>query len=98
MKLKENLIYPEIGSGSDEVWAPAGLAYHNGALYFGGLRGESLYQYTIKNNELTRSFFKDYGRIRTTVIHEDVLYFTTSNTDGRGRPNEQDDIILKLVL
>ena len=38
---------PVAHSGSKETWAPAGIAYWNGLLLFGGLRGESLYEARI---------------------------------------------------
>ncbi|MCI5050803.1 MAG: PQQ-dependent sugar dehydrogenase [Candidatus Pacebacteria bacterium] len=94
----ENLMYPVVASGPDEVWAPAGLAYYDDILYFGGLRGESLYQYDIDEEEFTRQFVGDYGRLRTTLINDGVLYMSTSNTDGRGRPDDSDDKIIQLSL
>jgi glucose/arabinose dehydrogenase len=42
------LIPPLLHSGTD-TWAPSGLAYAHGSLYFGGLRGQALYQ--VKLNE-----------------------------------------------
>ncbi|MAQ77230.1 hypothetical protein CL684_01780 [Candidatus Campbellbacteria bacterium] len=96
-----NLRYPAIGSGPDEVWAPAGLAYHDGYLYFGGLRGEALYRAQVNNGtaiNLRRLYAGDYGRLRFTQINNDMLYFSTSNTDGRGTPNSNDDKIFRLSL
>ena len=39
-----------------------------------------------------------FGRLRAVVMEPDgYLYFTTSNRDGRGRPREGDDRLLRLV-
>lgn len=96
----EGMRRPVIHSGSDETWAPAGLAYLDGALYFAGLRGQTLYRAVIQEDasvRLTKHFVKQYGRMRTTAVDKnDRLYVTTSNTDGRGSPAENDDKIIRL--
>jgi glucose/arabinose dehydrogenase len=39
-----------------------------------------------------------YGRIRDVAEGPDgLLYFSTSNRDGRGKPTSDDDRILRLV-
>ena len=92
-------IMPELHSGPNEVWAPASLAYSDGYLYWGGLRGESIYKAEIQNNtakNLKRLFTEEYGRIRFVHLGpNNEIYFSTSNTDGRGNPRDADDIILK---
>jgi len=41
---------------------------------------------------------KEYGRIRDVAEGPDgYLYFSTSNRDGRGKPTEDDDRIMRLV-
>jgi glucose/arabinose dehydrogenase len=41
---------------------------------------------------------KEYGRIRDVAEGPDgYLYFSTSNRDGRGKPAEDDDRIMRLV-
>jgi len=41
---------------------------------------------------------KEYGRIRDVAEGPDgYLYFSTSNRDGRGKPAEDDDRILRLI-
>lgn len=87
--------WPIATSGPDDTWAPAGLSFWQGDLWFGGLRGQALYQYDLESSELTRHLFKELGRIRTTAISpEGQLVLTTSNRDGRGNPVEGDDRIL----
>lgn len=92
---------PVAHSGPNETWAPGGLAYADGSLYFGGLRGQSLYQAKITGDKpvsLTAYFQKDYGRVRTTAVSGDYLYLTTSNTDGRGTPKDGDDKVVRMKL
>lgn len=93
------MIDPVIHSGADITWAPAGAAYWQGSIFFGGLRGESLYEADISSGavNLKSHFFKDYGRIRAVVLGPDgYLYISTSNTDGRGQVRNGDDKIIKI--
>lgn len=97
----EGMDTPIAQSGSKETWAPGGIAFAKGSLYFAGLRGEALYEAKIVSaNEvsLTAHFKGDYGRLRTVVHKDDLLYITTSNTDGRGDPRENDDHILRFTV
>lgn len=90
---------PVVQSGSDETWAPAGLAYHNGSLYFAGLRGQSLYQAKIDDDArvtLKRHFSSQYGRLRAVTVQSSSLFVSTSNRDGRGTPQTDDDKIIKI--
>lgn len=94
---KEGLVSPVAQSGASTTWAPGGLAYYEGNLYFTGLRGEALYRYTIESKELTQFYHRKYGRLRAVTIGEDgFLYFGTSNKDGRGSPKSGDDKILRI--
>lgn len=98
-KTKAGMESPKLNSGPD-TWAPAGAAYFEGSIYFGGLRGQALYQAQVDNKTITelKTHFKNkYGRIRDVVLGPDnMLYITTSNNDGRGTPQAQDDKILKI--
>ncbi len=91
-----------VNSGDDETWAPAGLAFAEGALYFGGLRGASLYVAKIKADggvDLSAHLRGKYGRLRAAVMGPDgFLYITTSNTDGRGKATAGDDKIIRVKL
>lgn len=92
---------PVIQSGPETTWAPGSLAYGDGTFYFGGLRGQSLYAVTQDGDgvdNLRAYFAEEYGRIRDVVVRDDWLYFTTSNTDGRGTPQAGDDKILRIPL
>lgn len=87
---------PILHSGSD-TWAPAGMAYFNGSLYLGGLRGQALFEYNIETKTLKEHFKNQFGRIRDVVLGPDnKLYITTSNRDGRGSPSPDDDKIIRI--
>lgn len=98
----ESYIPPVVQSGSDETWAPAGLTYNDGSLFFGGLRGESLYEAKINEDNtvtLLAHFREDYGRLRSTAMLSDgTLLVSTSNTDGRGKVREGDDRLIKIDM
>ena len=89
---------PVIHSGR-ETWAPSGLAFFDGSLFFAGLRGQSLYQGVIENEEVTlrRHLNRNFGRLRAVVLGPDnMLYILTSNRDGRGVPVAADDQIIRI--
>lgn len=87
---------PVLQSGSD-TWAPAGVAFYKGSIYFGGLRGQALYQFNIDTLEFKEHLKKEFGRIRDVVLGPDnMLYITTSNRDGRGTPAPDDDKIIRI--
>lgn len=92
---------PVAQSGDRDTWAPGGLAYADGLLYFTGLRAQTLYQAKINNDDtvsLTRHFSGQYGRLRAVAIRDGELYFSTSNRDGRGAPTSGDDHIYAVSL
>jgi len=97
---RDDMESPVVQSGHDETWAPAGIAFLNGSLFFGGLRGESLYEAKIMESNkisLNTNFRQEFGRIRAVVLGSDsYLYITTSNTDGRGAPKQRDDKIIRI--
>ncbi len=97
---KVSMESPVIQSGPDEAWAPAGIAFFDGSLFFGGLRGESLYEAKIMESSkisLKSHFRQEFGRIRAVVLGPDgYLYITTSNTDGRGKPRAGDDKLIRI--
>jgi len=93
---KTGMQSPILQSGSD-TWAPAGVAYIDGSLYFGGLRGQTLFSLDTKTNQLSKHFKGDFGRIREVILGPDnLLYITTSNKDGRGNPASNDDKIIRI--
>ncbi|KKR30764.1 hypothetical protein A2715_02010 [Candidatus Woesebacteria bacterium RIFCSPHIGHO2_01_FULL_39_32] len=96
---REGMVTPIIESGRSDTWAPAGLAYINGKFYFGGLRGQALYRVTLSGNsaELETFFKGEFGRLREVIAGPDnMLYITTSNRDGRGDPESDDDKVIRV--
>lgn len=98
---QEGMETPVLHSGTDETWAPSGLAYWNDSLVFGGLRGESVYEVIVRNGDITefnRHVSGEFGRLRAVTVGPDnALYVATSNRDGRGRPTEGDDRVLRIT-
>lgn len=93
---------PAVHSGSRTTWAPAGAAYHSGSIFFGGLRGATLYEAVLDADheqvtEVKEHFKGEFGRIRAVVVGPDnLLYIATSNRDGRGSPAPADDRIIRI--
>jgi glucose/arabinose dehydrogenase len=94
---------PVYQSTEYETWAPAGVAAVDGSVFFGGLRGERLYEAQVVDGEVTgfvAHFGGDFGRIRAVTLGPDgeYLYFTTSNTDGRGDADATDDLLVRVPV
>jgi len=89
-----------VHSGPNVTWAPASAMYWDGSIFFGGLRGEALYEAVLDGDsvlEIKEHFKEEYGRIRTVGLGPDgMFYMTTSNTDGRGRARDGDDKIIRI--
>ncbi len=92
--------------------APASGMFYSGPAFpqlqntflFGALRGEGIIQVVFDSTDTTQivSYQKlagiDAGRVRDIVEGPDgLIYFTTSNTDSRGRPRVGDDQVMRLV-
>ena len=107
---KEGLLPPVIHSGSSETWAPGGATFvtagpWTGSLLFTGLRGQTLYRVILDPNDprkvakLERHLDRQFGRLRDIVEGPDKAhYLLTSNHDGRGRPNADDDRVIRLIF
>jgi len=97
---QKEFVAPVIQSGSTDTWAPSGMLYYQGSLFFAGLRGEAVYKAKInKDNTLALSTYlrEEYGRIRTIALGADgYFYLCTSNTDGRGTPRAGDDKLIRV--
>lgn len=96
---KEGMFIPILESGRTDTWATGGLAYLDGKFYFAGLRGQALYEVdeALTNPKLITHFKGEFGRLRDVVAGSDgMLYVTTSNRDGRGKPKSDDDKILRI--
>ena len=87
---------PVMHSGS-ATWAPSGLAYWQNRLFFAGLRGQALYEFSGANSQLASHFSGQFGRLREAKVGPDgYLYLLTSNRDGRGVPDSQDDRLIRV--
>ncbi len=96
---KESGSISPLTQSGNETWAPSGASIFNGSLFFGGLRGEALFELRISSSTaiLNKHFLNEFGRIRDVVLGPDnFLYITTSNQDGRGAPTQDDDRIIKV--
>lgn len=91
---RQGMETPVIESGRNETWAPAGLAFWEGRLYFAGLRGQALYAYDPGRAELKKFWAGRYGRLRAVKRGPGGLYVTTSNRDGRGNARSGGDKLL----
>ncbi|OGE84740.1 MAG: hypothetical protein A3J48_04225 [Candidatus Doudnabacteria bacterium RIFCSPHIGHO2_02_FULL_46_11] len=99
---RDNMTAPVIHSGPSTTWAPAGLAFLDGRIYFAGLRGATLYSADVdgagKLGPLAEYFKNEYGRLRAVTVGPDgLLYISTSNRDGRGQVKTGDDKIIKIT-
>jgi len=100
---------PPILHSGEETWAPSGAEYvesgpWEGSVLFTGLAGESLHRVEFDPEdpgEVTehREYLGgEYGRLRTVEQGPDgALYLLTSNRDGRGDPEPEDDRLIKLT-
>lgn len=94
---REGMITPVVNSGSS-TWAPTGIVFLNGKLYFAGLRGMALYSVdpdhvSIENINVINDGF---GRMRAVAVNNGELLITTSNRDGRAIPKPEDDKIIRI--
>ncbi|MBR8639497.1 PQQ-dependent sugar dehydrogenase [Streptomyces tuirus] len=83
--------------------SPSGIAYAEGSLWMAGLRGKRLWRIPLNGTEASadpQAFLEgEYGRLRTVVpAGGDRLWLVTSNTDGRGDPEDGDDRILEIQV
>lgn len=93
----DNMETPIFTSGSDDTWAPSGIAFKDGIIYSAALRGEGIMKFDVEKDEMKKVATK-YGRIRDVYIVNDDLYFVSNNTDGRGNPSQNDDKMYKVSL
>ncbi len=108
-----NYGWPEVeGDGDDPsyvdplvTWttdraSPSGVAYLDGDLYVGALRGQRLWRVPVTDEGLDQPvplLEGDDGRLRNVVAAPDgSLWVTTSNRDGRGEFDADDDRVLRL--
>lgn len=95
----QGYVDPQVTWATDDA-SPSGLAYADGRLWLGALKGQRLWRVEVKGKKARkpRAFFVgDHGRLRSVVVAPDgTLWVTTSNRDGRGSPVDGDDKILQI--
>jgi glucose/arabinose dehydrogenase len=97
---RDGMLQPKLFA-EGTTWAPSGLAFVNGSLFFSGLRGQALFEAKLEGDKLSlvQHFQGQLGRIRESVLGPDgMLYITTNNRDGRGTPRSGDDQIIRVNL
>ncbi|HZG86481.1 PQQ-dependent sugar dehydrogenase [Paenibacillus sp.] len=95
---QQGMIGPLYHSGEPPAIAPSGIAAdETGRLYLATLRGETLFRFDPKTQELV-PVLQGEGRLRDVAIRGEYLYVLTNNTDGRGTPAANDDRLLRLPL
>lgn len=89
--------------------APASAMFYNGGkfpafrgnFFFGCLIGTRLIRVVLDGRNVVKQedlLSGDFGRIREVSEGPDgYIYFSTSNRDGRGRPADNDDRIMRIV-
>jgi len=106
----DGLVTPILNTG-DDTWAPSGAEFYDGdkipqwtGKYFvATLRGNHLHMidFDLEKNKVKSNkklFDGDFGRLRDVATGPDgYLYVLTSNQDGRGAPEINDDRILRIV-
>jgi glucose/arabinose dehydrogenase len=90
------------------VWAtseasPSGIATRGETVFIAGLRGERLWTVDTRDGaavgDPVAALERAQGRLRDAVIATDgALWVVTGNTDGRGVPRAEDDLLLRLEL
>jgi glucose/arabinose dehydrogenase len=93
---REGMETPVVHSG-ETTWAPSGMAYLDGKFYFASLRGEGVREFNPKTKNV-HLIISDIGRVRDVLSTPKGLYAITNNTDGRGNPSNQDDVLLFIPL
>jgi glucose/arabinose dehydrogenase len=94
---------PAEAPGSGMFYTAGRLPMFTGSYFFGALRGEGLVQVVFDAADPSRVLAVEkvvtgVGRVRDVAQGPDgLLYFSTSNRDGRGRPQPGDDHIYRLV-
>lgn len=91
---------PACAPASGMFYRGAAFPKFQGNFFFGCLKGEMLIRVALDGRKVLgqEGVVNDYGRIRDVAEGPDgYLYFSTSNRDGRGKPAEDDDRIIRLV-
>ena len=90
-----------MGAPSDA--SPSGIAAVGDTVFVAGLRGERLWIVdtgrTARSASPIAALAGEQGRLRDVVAAPDgSLWVLTNNTDGRGEPRPEDDLLLRLPI
>jgi len=92
---------PACAPASGMFYRASQFPQFRGNFFFGCLRGERIIRVALDGRRVVSQenlLEGKYGRIRDIAEGPDgLIYFSTSNRDGRGRPASDDDRILRLV-
>jgi glucose/arabinose dehydrogenase len=92
---------PACAPGSGAFYRGSAFPQFKNNFFFGCLRGERIIRVVTNGRQAVsqEDLLKGtYGRIRDVAEGPDgYIYFSTSNRDGRGKPANDDDRILRLV-
>ena len=101
----EPYVDPVVEWEPTSVASPSGLAIVGDYAYVASLRGETVWQVPLNGSGSDGAgapvslALGDLGRLRTIAVTPDgELWLSTSNTDGRGDPRDNDDRILALTV
>lgn len=90
----------------DFTLAPSGMDFFPSedgtepVLYVAGLRSEMVKRFSFRDKgqvSMEYDLFQDWGRIRAITYHQGAIYLTTSNRDGLGSPEDEDDLLIRLT-
>lgn len=93
---------PAVAPASGMFYTGSAIPQWSNQFFFGGLRGEGIWRIKLNEDgseivEQEKLPFINFGRIRDVVTGPDgYLYFTTSNTDGRGKAQATSDAIYRI--
>jgi glucose/arabinose dehydrogenase len=92
---------PACAPGSGMFYRGSAFPQFKGNFFFGCLRGEAIIRVVADGRRAVSQEMLlqgKYGRIRDLAEGPDgLIYFSTSNRDGRGQPAKDDDRIMRLV-
>ncbi len=99
------LVYtPAVAPAACMVYTSDVFPQFRNNLFFACLRGSTIMRVQLDDEDPAKVISADkleganFGRIREIIQGPDGnIYFSTSNRDGRGRPNEDDDRIIRIV-
>jgi glucose/arabinose dehydrogenase len=99
---RDGMVDPVVAWRTSEA-SPSGIAAKGDTVFVAGLRGERLWTVDTAAGALAAEplavLAAEQGRLRDAVVAPDgALWVLTNNTDGRGDPRAEDDLLLRLAL